>query len=111
MSKLTDSITQPLRAETPAPQNRGSAMKTEMRRKQMKANPNTWFVYSESVKSASAISFPLKTLTGLSSLTGLDRSTLDYEVTCRRQEDGTYRIYARYTGNSSSMVQQEYSDA
>lgn len=78
---------------------RGGSQKTRFYREQLQANPGKWFIWKKDGKHASDTSGALRTLLGLKTIAGLDRTALDYESTAQKQDDGSYTTYVRFTGN------------
>jgi len=87
---------------------RGGSTKTRFYRDQLKSNPGKWFVWKAKSPYASDSGGALRTLVGVQSLSGMDRSTLDYEATSQKQEDGTYTTFVRYRGERSDLVDNEF---
>ena len=78
---------------------RGGSRKTRFYREQLRSNPGEWFIWKKGSPHASDTSGALRTLTGINSLTGVDRSTLEFEATAQKQEDGTYTTFVRFVGS------------
>lgn len=99
-----DDSFQPLQPGEPLAQPRGRGMKggspkTRFYRDQLMCNPGQWFVWKTKGPHASDSGGALRTLVGLKKLSGLDRKTLPYEATSRKQEDGTFTTFVRFVGN------------
>ena len=76
---------------------RGGTEKTVLRRNQLKANPNEWFIWKENAKTGGDTGQVLRTLLGATTLKCVDRNTLPFEATARLNEDGqTWTIFVRY---------------
>lgn len=75
---------------------KGGSKRTLFYREQLQANPGKWFIWKKNGKYASDTSGALRTLTGLSTISGIDRSELDYEATAQKQEDGSYTTFVRF---------------
>ena len=89
---------------------RGGSSKTRFYRDQLKSNPGKWFVWKKQGKYASDTSGALRTLSGLSSLSGVDRSTIGWQATAQKQDDGTYTTYVRFTENDNTEPLAERSE-
>jgi hypothetical protein len=98
----------PLRAETPRPRNsiggRGPSLKTIERRKEFQGNPGKWLVWKDDAKTGGDTGQVLRTLTGITEITGIDRKTLPYEATARKNQNGLWTIYARYVGENREFA-------
>jgi hypothetical protein len=98
----------PLEAEEPREQRlggiKGGSRKTRFYREQLTANPGKWFVWKKNGKYASETGGALRTLTGLSNLSGVDRSILPYEATAQKQDDGSYTTYVRSRSEASEVT-------
>ena len=109
MNEIKQNI-KPLEAESPRPRNsiggRGQSQKTIARREQLQGNPGTWFIWKRDSKTGGDTGQALRTLTGTMAITGVDRSTLPYQSTARRNDNGAWDIYVRYVGDN-----QEYATA
>jgi len=69
---------------------------TRGKRIQLVSNPGEWFVWHES---APYYEYGRKTLTQLAGLKAnarFSKTDVDFEVRVRRNDDGTYKVYARY---------------
>lgn len=110
MSNLTREIN-PMKAESPRPRNsaggRGPSSKTIARREQLQSQPGTWFVWKEDSKTGGDTGQALRTLLGISNITGVDRSGLSYEATARMSEQSTWTIYVRYVGERREFATAE----
>ena len=84
---------------------RGGSKKTRFYRDQLKSNPEKWFVWKTQSPHGSDTGQALRTLVGKQTLTGVDRSTLPFEATAQKQEDGTYTTFVRYTGEREETVE------
>jgi len=81
-----------------AKKSRGKSYRTQARISQLKSNKGKWFIYAEGRKNGSGTQGALKSLAGLHTLKGVDKSKLRFESISRVQSDGTYTIYVRYVG-------------
>ena len=79
---------------------RGGSAKTRAYREQLQANTGKWFIWKQGTKHGSDTGQALRTLLGTQSLTGLDRSTLAYQATAQKQDDGTYTTFVRFVGEA-----------
>ena len=77
---------------------RGGSAKTRAYREQLQANAGKWFIWKQGTRHGSDTGQALRTLIGTQSLTGLDRSTLPYQATAQKQDDGTYTTFVRFVG-------------
>ena len=84
---------------------RGGSRKTRFYREQLQGSPGKWFVWKKNSPHASDTSGALRTLTGINILTGVDRTTLDYEATAQKQNDGSYTTFVRFTGGAKVETQ------
>lgn len=81
---------------------RGGGVKTRFYRDQLQANPGQWFIWKADSNHGSDAGAALKTLLGVTSLRGLDRNTLAYKATTRKQENGLYTTYVCYVAENDS---------
>ena len=105
MSDITDEMK--LIKQTPRPRKmggmRGGSAKTIARRQQLQSDPQEWYLWKANAKTGGDTGQALRTLVGLNSLKGMDRSTLPYQSTARRNDDGTWDIYVRYVGEPAHV--------
>ena len=89
----------PPRSKSRAKGKRKVHTKTQVRRQQLQDNPGVWFIYSESAKHQSTAGSALETLEGISNTGGRlgQLKKRSYEVATRKNEDGTFKIYVRYS--------------
>lgn len=85
-----------MRWETPSPMSaRGGRGKYDEFVKELKARPGQWAVLHPKATHASHV--PNINKGKIASF----RPMGDFDATCRRNEDGTYKIYVRYVGEDT----------
>ena len=87
---------------------RGGSTKTRFYRDQLKGNPGKWFVWKVKSPYASDSGGALRTLVGVQSLSGVDRSVLPYEATSQKQEDGSYTTFVRFRGENEDITKGDF---
>jgi len=108
---MTNTNFTPLQAGTPRENRgggtRGGSPKTRFYREQLQANPEKWFIWKSGTSHGSDTGQALRTLMGVQNLTGVDRSTLPYQATAQKQDDGTYTTFVRFVGvdNATASVE------
>lgn len=88
--------------------SRGGSKKTHFYREQLRSNPGKWFIWKSKSRFASDSGGALRTLTGISNLSGINRETLEFQATAQKQEDGTYTTFVRYRGEQGDLVNNEF---
>ena len=94
---------------TPRPSYRGGrkggSQETIQRRSKLQQSPGDWFLWKENASYGSDSGQALRSLIGVLTLKGVDRNTLPYEATSRRNENGTWNIYVRYVGEERQYAE------
>jgi len=102
MSEIADEMK--MIKQTPRPRKlggmRGGSPKTIARRQQLMNDANEWYLWKSGAKTGGDTGQALRTLIGVNSLKGMDRSALPYQATARLNETGTWDIYVRYVGET-----------
>jgi hypothetical protein len=86
-----------MRREAPST-TRKNSRKTSGKKAILLANPNEWFVWFEEAPYYEYGHKVLRALMQLRAGERFDRNLCPYEVAVRRNENGTFRIYARFVG-------------
>jgi len=92
-----------MRRESPPPVKRGRTPnpKTEAKKNELLANAGVWFVWQEEAKYYEYGQKALRSLCGVRAGDKGGTKNAPYEVAVRRNDNGTYKVYARYNSKES----------